>query len=145
MAHFEASLLTVAAAPGVAYAMLQHTSALSSGAPRMRVRELVWETQAGTQTPMGLIRAASVGTPSGQQVGIPTDDLENTTAKGALALAGTGGSAPTIAGSPAFFRRFYAAAVAGSGIPWYWADGELTPLLNCFQTWTMHVPPSGNP
>ena len=124
MAHFEASLLTVAAAPGVAYAQLQHQG--GAGTARMRVRELTWTTQNATQSPVGLIRASTTGVPSGAQVGLATDDVENTIANGALLIPGVGGNAPQIAVTPRFFRKFYAAAVAGSGIPWFWANGELT-------------------
>ena len=127
MAHFEQSILTVAAGPGVAYTQLQHNGA--AGTPRMRVREIVWTTQAGTLSPVGLARAVLVGVPSGPLVGKPTDDRENTTANGTFFTPGLSANAPTIpATSPAdfYFRRFLAAAVAGSGIPWAWADGELT-------------------
>ena len=124
MAHFEQSILTVAATPGVAYTQIQHTGA--SGTARMRVREIVWETQAATLSPVGLQRAATVGVYSGSQIGLATDDRENTTANGALVVPGVAGNAPTITNASSFFRRFYAAAVAGSGIPWAWADGELT-------------------
>ena len=119
---FEASLITPAAAPGVAYLLIQHSGAATS--PRMRLRELTWTTKAGTQSPVGLIRTATLGVPSGPVAGQACDDLENAAAKGQLAIPGTAGNAPTIAGSPVYFRQFYAAAVAGSGISWTWPVGE---------------------
>ena len=112
---FEVAVQTAAAAAGAAYCMLQNTDAADGRV--LKLVECGFTTNAATLSKVGLIAAATVGTPSGTpSPGQTKCAYDVTTPKGQVV---TSWSAPgTIAATPYFFRQMVAAAVAGSGAVW---------------------------
>ena len=112
---FRVAFQTSGAGAGTAFAMLQNTGAV--GKPKMRLLELGITTNAATLSQIGLIRAATVGTPSGTAlVGQPDDDSDTTAPVGQVVTSWS--AQPTIAGTPVYLNELVAAAVQGSGTIW---------------------------
>lgn len=120
---FEVAIQAPSAAAGSPICMLQNTG--STGQPRLRLLELGLTTNAATLSQVGLVRAISLGTPSGVPApGQVDDDLDNQVAVGKMVNGWS--IAPTIAGTPYYLRQIVAAAQQGSGIVWTWpADRPL--------------------
>jgi hypothetical protein len=108
MAVYQVSVRTPAAAAGATYADLRSTST-----DRLRVRELHIFSLSATETFVGLIRPASVGTASTTVAGQARDPAE----PAATGLVGSAWSAaPTIAGSPIYLARYHLPATIASGL-----------------------------
>lgn len=120
-AIFEVGFDSAAAASAAAYAMLQNTDA--AGGRRLQVLEVGITTEAATLSSVGLIRASTLGTPSGSPlVPIPLDDLDTMVSKGNLVT--TWSVAPSISGTPVYLRKFVASNVQGSGVIWTFPDDK---------------------
>ncbi len=112
---FEVSVQTAAAAAGTAYCMLQNLA--SAGGPVLHLVEVGFTLNAATLSKVGLIRAATLGTPSGTaSPGQAKAAYDSTTPWGSVVTNWS--LPPTISGTPYYFRQIVAAAVAGSGTVW---------------------------
>lgn len=115
--NFEVAIQAPSAAAGSPICMLQNTGA--PGSARIRLAEFGLTTNAATLSQVGLVRALTIGTPSGIPApGQPDDDLDTTVPVGKLVNGWS--IAPTIAGTPYYLRQLVAAAQQGSGIVWTW-------------------------
>jgi hypothetical protein len=112
---FEVAVQTAAATSGAAYAEFQNTDTTNG-----RVVHLVecgFTTNAATQSKVGLIRSLVPGTANGTpSPGQAKAAYDTTVSKGQVVVNWS--VAPTIPGTPYYFRQLVAAAVAGSGAVW---------------------------
>lgn len=113
MAKYELGVRTPAAAIGAPYA-----SIIPAAGQRMRIVELgVSVASAATSSSVGLLRTLTVGTATTSQIAAAADPADSV-AVGAVATAWS--TAPTIAATPVYLRRFTSAAAIGPVMIWSW-------------------------
>lgn len=133
---YRAAIRTPAAAAGAPYAAL-----LAGVNNRVDVREIHVTLAAATLTPMGLIRAATVGTATTSTAGQPVDVAD---AAATAAIQSAWSTAPTIPGSPVYLDRKTFPASIGAGRDWYLQRGELViPAGGSLLLWNFHATDAG--
>lgn len=116
MARYELGVRTPAAAAGAPYATI-----LAGSGQRMRIQEIGVSLSAATASSVGLIRTLTVGTATTSQIGAAADPADSA-AVGAIATAWS--TAPTIAATPVYLRRFATAAAIGPAVIWTWPSDQ---------------------
>jgi len=125
------STVTSGAAAGSAYAEIQPFVIVGSDSSSMGIVEIGFSLATATASSVGLIEAATQGTISAagthlgksERVGLPLG-----VSVGNLGTAWT--LAPTISGTPSFFRREERPAVLGDRIVWTWPQETPLKLAN---------------
>lgn len=94
----------------------------TSSAVQARVREIIFTIGGTSNTEIGLIYSATVGTASTQVTGVAADRVA---AASATQIGTAWSAAPTISGTP-YERSQYIGGTVGNGFDWVWsADAPL--------------------
>lgn len=112
MARYELAVRTPAAAAGAPYATI-----LPASGQRMRIMEIGISLSAATASSVGVIRTLTAGTATTSQIGAAADAADSA-AVGAIGTAWS--TAPTIAATPVYLRRFTTAAAIGPAVIFTW-------------------------